>query len=191
MTPVRVSRPTPATGSFFLFFFGLRLFFLPFFYLAVFQSKLTIAGELTPIVSCDWKWIPKHSASYHLHITANRSIGGVFPITQLNSEQPHEFTGGSERPHHAGRGRAPQWGRGGRGRKRFKQRSKQQDNSQGCWVLQEHKLNMKQREFMHISAKGQNSNSWICKGLQQKKILEWDDEGRRSKDALEKKNSVL
>lgn len=35
-----------------------------------------------PIMTCDWKWISKQSTTYHLYIAANRSIGGVFPITQ-------------------------------------------------------------------------------------------------------------
>lgn len=104
-----VSRPRLASSS----FFGSRLFFLLSFSLAAFQSKLAILGKLTPMVTCDWKWISKHSTTYHLHIMANRSIGGVFPITQLNSEQPHKFTARSERPHRAGRGWAQEWGRGG------------------------------------------------------------------------------
>lgn len=31
---------------------------------------------LSPITSCDWKWISKQSSTYHLYIVANRSIGG-------------------------------------------------------------------------------------------------------------------
>lgn len=146
-----VSRPRLASSS----FFGFRLFFLLFFSLAAFQSKLAILGKLTPIVTCDWKWISKHSTTYHLHIMANRSIGGVFPITQLNSEQPHKFTARSERPHRAGRGWAQEWGRG-REKKQctFQKGRRQEDNGKGWWVLHKHKPNTKQRELMDLCVKG-------------------------------------
>lgn len=76
----------------------------PFLLGSMSDFKLPIAGQRTPVLTCRWKWISKQSTTYHLHIMANRSIGGVFPITQLKSEPPHRFTGGSERPHRAGRG---------------------------------------------------------------------------------------
>lgn len=37
--------------------------------------------QLSPIMTCECKWISKQSTTYHLYIMANSRFGGVFPIT--------------------------------------------------------------------------------------------------------------
>lgn len=94
---------------------------------------------LSPIMTCDWKWISKQSTTYHLYIVANESIGGVFPITQLWVCY-WEFTGRSERPHRDGR----QWaGQKTREKKRKWERIEQRNKFCPILPLQNWEITLK------------------------------------------------
>lgn len=92
-----------AVLSFCLSFYSLPLIFFPPPFGSITQQTHH-PGQLSPIMTCDLKWISKQSTTYHLYIVANMSIGGVFPITQAQlwvAARVHGEVG--ERPHARGR----------------------------------------------------------------------------------------
>lgn len=101
----------------FLLFPSSYIFFLPLF--GSITQQTHHPGQLSPIMTCDLKWISKQSTTYHLYIVANMSIWrGVSNNTGTTLSSHTSSRGGRRETAWTGKGGDERGREGGRRRRR-------------------------------------------------------------------------